>query len=211
MTTRSKLFVWVVAGMLLAATGVGPGQQSAQATAPSESPVSAGATIPYTGSLTDEAGQPVADGAYSFTFDLYAAQTGGGLLWTETQPGVPVRGGSFAAVLGAVNSVPAGLLTGGEQWLAVSVRGPGEDAFTALTPRQLLAPTTAPAGVSPAVGAACPPRPSGGHVDLGNQHSQWSAADRRRTLGEWAPQSQQQQQWSQCVGRQHWWWQCRAW
>lgn len=156
MATRNKLFVWVAAGLLLAATGVGPGQQPAQATSPSESPVAAGGTTPYTGNLTDEAGRPVADGAYSFTFELYAAQTGGGPLWMETQPGVPVRGGSFAAVLGMANRVPAGLLTGVERWLAVDVRGPGDDAFTTLTPRQLLAPTSASAGVSPAAGAACP-------------------------------------------------------
>ena len=65
------------------------------------------------------------------------------MLWTGTQSGVTVRGGSFSASLGSGAGLPKAVLDRKESWLAVSVRGPGEIGFTALEPRQLL-PTTGP-------------------------------------------------------------------
>jgi hypothetical protein len=123
-------------GLLLA---LGPGPQAigtsyalplAQATG--------GATIPYPGRLSDAAGQAVADGAYDLMFTLYDAETGGQQVWAETQPGVAVRGGSFTALLGSVNSIPKEVMEDKGLWLAVAVRGPGESEFTALAPRQML-------------------------------------------------------------------------
>ena len=40
-------------------------------------------TIPYPDRLADEAGQPVTDGVYGFTFAPCDAETGGQSLWSE--------------------------------------------------------------------------------------------------------------------------------
>ena len=105
--------------------------------------------------MTDPAGEPVADGRYAFAFALYAAESGGELLWSEVQEGVTVEGGAFETALGRATPLPAALLEGGARWLALSVRGPGEAAFTALDPRQpLSAASTGQVGA--AAGAACP-------------------------------------------------------
>ncbi|MBN1956209.1 MAG: hypothetical protein JW900_14350 [Anaerolineae bacterium] len=115
-----------------------------------------GITIPYAGRLTDEAGQPVADGAYDLTLSLYDAAFGGTLLWSEVQAGVAVGGGSFTAFLGRVTPLPESILADGSCWLEVAVRGPGADAFTPLSPRQALRPAlpSTQAGVN--AGAPCP-------------------------------------------------------
>jgi hypothetical protein len=115
----------------------------------------ASVTVPYAGRLADEAGQPVMDGTYDFTFALYDAETDGALVWSEVQPGVKVTGGDFAAVLGSVNLVSAATMDGGRRWLAVGVRGPGESAFTALTPRQRLG-AGSPVSTAALAAAACP-------------------------------------------------------
>jgi hypothetical protein len=86
----------------------------------------------------------VADGNYDFTFTLYDAETGGKPLWSETQKGVAVHSGSFATVLGQVNSIPSDLAKG-QGWLEVAVRGPGEANFTSLSPRQRLGSASASA------------------------------------------------------------------
>jgi hypothetical protein len=109
-----------------------------------------GTTIPYAGRLDNGAGQPVAEGAYDFTFALYAAEAGGEPLWSEVQAGVTVKGGAFSVSLGSVTPIPPALLDGQNLWLAVGVRGPGEAGFTALTPRQRVS------AAAPAANAACP-------------------------------------------------------
>ena len=93
----------------------------------------------------------VADGAYDLRFELYAQQTGGELLWAETQAGVPVRGGAFGVALGSVQTIPKETLEGAALWLAVSVRGPGEEDFTMLEPRQRL--SVVPSGLE--VASSC--------------------------------------------------------
>ena len=92
-------------------------------------------TVPYSSRLTDESGRPL-DGVYAFQFALYDAETDGRLLWSETQSGVTVQGGALNVSLGAVTSIPKAVREQKELWLAVSVRGPSETAFTLLTPRQ---------------------------------------------------------------------------
>ena len=124
------------------AKGAAPGR------APSE------ATVPYSGQLSDELGQPVADGAYAFRFELYSAAQGGKLLWSETQSGVAVTGGTFTTQLGRVAALPTSARADG-LWLAVSVRGPDEADFTLLNPRQLIDAAVASAPASPAAAAAC--------------------------------------------------------
>jgi hypothetical protein len=69
------------------------------------------------------------------------------------QRGVAVANGEFLTTLGSVQTIPAAELAGPDRWLAVSVRGPEEAAFTALAPRQRL---DSAVPLSPAVSAACP-------------------------------------------------------
>jgi hypothetical protein len=141
-------FTLLVVAVMLATTGLG-----ADAQVPTTAQGTAGVTVPYPGWLSDAEGQPVADGAYELRFALYAAATGGQPLWTETQTGVAVRGGTFAVVLGSVAPIPSAVLGGGARWLEVSVRGLGEVAFTTLEPRQEVQ-TAAPAAVRQASSCA---------------------------------------------------------
>ena len=157
MFTRKGLFIVLVVSAIMLAAGVGSQMVSTAHAVPQ---AGAGIAIPYSGRLNDEAGQPVPDGAYDFTFALYDAQANGMPLWSETQKSVPVKGGAFAASLGAVTPIAANVLGGDERWLAVSVRGPGETNFTALTPRQSLN------AVSPAAPAA-PSALSCAHTHVG--------------------------------------------
>lgn len=176
MSTKRILLVVLVASGVMLAVGIGPRiAGSAQALPPVQDPAPVGAcpecsrgvTIPYPGRLSDEAGQPVADGAYDLTFALYDAETGGKPLWSEVQERVTVKGGAFVVSLGSINPIPSEVLdgstgltaSGGARWLAVGVRGPGESGFTALTPRQRLSavsPATPASPAAPANGAACP-------------------------------------------------------
>jgi len=153
MSNKKVLIVVLAASLLALAVGVGfqvVGSAQASLAVPKAS--QAGMTIPYTGRLTNEAGQPVADGAYDFTFALYEAQTGGEPLWAEVQEGVTVEEGRFVASLGRVRPIPESVLSNSERWVSVAVRGPGESDFNVLSPRQQLS-TVAPA--SPAAGPAC--------------------------------------------------------
>lgn len=86
--------------------------------------------------MSDEAGKPFADGGYDFAFALYQTETGAEALWSEVQEGVPVRAGVLSTMLGEAEALPSEPLDTNAQWLEVSVRGPREDDFTRLTPRQ---------------------------------------------------------------------------
>ena len=152
MSTKRTALVFLVASVVLLAAGIGP-QHPAAAFALPLSP--SGGTIPYPGRLNDATGQPVTDGAYDFTFALYAAETGGEPLWSEEQRGVAVQGGTFLVSLGRTQAIPSPLLSRLEMWLEIAVRGPGEASFTALAPRQAVStPLTFPS--SPKAGGACP-------------------------------------------------------
>jgi hypothetical protein len=153
MKVQRVLFPVLVAGVLLLAVSIGPGAGQPARALPASNAEPAGATLPYAGRLNDEAGRPVADGAYDFTFTLYDAVVGGSPLWSEMQQGVAVAKGEFLTSLGRAEPLPAAALAGPNRWLAVGVRGPGEAGFTALAPRQSLdsiSPTSATAG------ATCP-------------------------------------------------------
>jgi hypothetical protein len=148
---KPKLFSSIASIFVLAALVVllpSASRAVAQRPAPAEG------TISYSGRLSNDASQPVADGMYAFSFALYDAANGGNLLWSETQTGVAVKDGAFTALLGSATPLPteARISRG---WLAVGVRGPGETDFTALAPRQPMN-TAAPASPSsPTVDAAC--------------------------------------------------------
>lgn len=132
----ASIFVFAVLVVLL------PNVSGAVAQAPA--PTSE--TISYSGRLDNDAGQPVADGMYAFSFSLYDAANGGNLLWSETQTKVAVRGGDFTAWLGNATPLPKEARVS-PAWLSVSVRGPADQNFTALSPRQRIntaAPDPAP-------------------------------------------------------------------
>ena len=94
----------------------------------------AGAAIPqlmkFQGKVTDAVGAPL-NGNYDITFRIYDAQTGGVLLWSETQIGVPVTEGVFGVLLG--NVTPLDLPFDQPYWLAMEINNDGE-----MTPRQAI-------------------------------------------------------------------------
>jgi hypothetical protein len=152
MSTKRVLTIVLVASALLLVLGVG---SRVAHTARALPPAQAGVSVPYSGSLADEAGQPVADGVYAFTFALYEAESGEEPLWTEAQEGVTVQGGAFTALLGSATPLPKETLDSGARWLEVSVRGPGEAGFTLLSPRQELSAVAPASLTSPSAGPAC--------------------------------------------------------
>ncbi len=156
MTTKRIALVILVTSAMLLAVGAGPGVAGTVHALP---PKSGEETIPYAGRLSDDAGQPVAEGSYAFAFALYDTPTGGEPLWSEVQEGVVVKGGSFSVSLGNVIPIPPALLDGQTLWLAVGVRGPQETEFTALDPRQQVsaaAPNSIRSPSGTAAAAACP-------------------------------------------------------
>lgn len=60
--------------------------------------------IRYQGQATDAQGIPL-EGAYTLTLALYATQTGGTALWTETHSSITLSGGHFSVLLGSVTSL----------------------------------------------------------------------------------------------------------
>jgi len=151
-TKRIALTILVASAVLLA-VGAGPGAGQPARALPESSAGSARTTIPYAGRLSDEAGQPVVEGAYDLAFALYTVESGGELLWSEVQTGVVVKGGAFAVSLGSVTPIQPAALGSQTLWLAVGVRGPGDAGFAPLNPRQRVS-AAAPAGA--AANAACP-------------------------------------------------------
>ena len=156
MSIKRVLLAVLVASAVVLAFGIGSGRAGVAQDLPLPAQVDQETpTIPYAGALSDPAGQPVADGLYDFSFAVYATETGGESIWSEVQGGVAVADGVFDVALGRAAVVPATVLDGSARWLAVAVRGPGEAAFTALSPRQPLSvASTAPD--SPSAALACP-------------------------------------------------------
>jgi hypothetical protein len=151
---RSNRRVLVVLVIAIIVLGLGAGV--AQALPPAQQETAAGLTIPYAGHLTGDAGNTVPDGSYAFTFALYDSASGGTLLWSEVQEGIVVKDGDFVASLGRVQPISAALMSGGERWLEVAVRGPDAAAFTALAPRQQLQAAAPAAGAGVSQAAPCP-------------------------------------------------------
>jgi hypothetical protein len=114
---------------------------------------SAGITIPYSGQLTGDNGEPVADDLYDFTFAIYDVAEGGNLVWSEAQAGVSVQGGVFTVILGSVNPVPDSMSE--EGWLEVNVRGPQDKAAATLFPRQQLSAVSPSSLSGKTAGSTC--------------------------------------------------------
>ena len=84
-------------------------------------------TMSFQGVLTDANGQKVADNDYTLTFKLYDVETGGTVLWQETQT-VPVSEGIFNVILGS--NTPLNLTFHKQYWLGVTI-----DSGSELAPR----------------------------------------------------------------------------
>jgi hypothetical protein len=90
-------------------------------------------TVSFQGFLTDNAGDPVADGTYNFVFGLWNVPTGGTFpLWTETQNGVQVTNGIYNVQLGSQTAFGA-LDFNQSLWLSVSVNTQVQTPRTPLT------------------------------------------------------------------------------
>ena len=85
-------------------------------------------TLGYQGLVLKSDGTPVT-GLQSITFSLFASETGGTALWTETQQ-LGLSNGFYATQLGSVTPIPASVLDGSVLSLEVSI---GNEV---LTPRQ---------------------------------------------------------------------------
>jgi hypothetical protein len=119
MSTRSVLFPAVLA--LFGATACLQAQ---------------GTAFTYQGQLIN--GTNPATGNYDFRLQLYDAGTGGNLLaGPVTNVAVGVTNGLFTMLI----DFGPGIFTGGSNWLHLGVRTNGGGAFSALLPRQQLAPT----------------------------------------------------------------------
>ncbi len=79
-------------------------------------------TLNAEGVLSSSGGGPVADGSYSATFALYAAQAGGSPVWSEAGVAVNTKGGQFSLVLGAKTPLAATTVSAAsELWLGMAV------------------------------------------------------------------------------------------
>jgi hypothetical protein len=77
-------------------------------------------TLSYQGVLSDSLGNPKPDGAYSFTFRLYQASSGGTALWTE-QKALLVNRGLFQTALGDVVALGPSIRFDRPYWLGIQV------------------------------------------------------------------------------------------
>jgi hypothetical protein len=79
----------------------------------------------YQGLLTDQNGNPVADGDYDMVFTIYDHETTGNALWSQTFSSVnavQVAGGQFTVYLGGTgNQIRPDAFTGAPRWLGVKV------------------------------------------------------------------------------------------
>lgn len=82
--------------------------------------------------LNPTTGQPVTNGAYGMSFNLYNVASGGSPLWSESKQ-VNTTDGLFATMLGSVNPLNTDPFNGQQLYLGIAVGGDPE-----ATPRQPL-------------------------------------------------------------------------
>lgn len=87
----------------------------------------------FQGKLLDPATNEPRNGAFTMTFRVYAAPTGGTALFTETQTGVNVANGVFSVQIGSVTALSPTLFSGASAYLSVQVSPDSE-----MAPRQQL-------------------------------------------------------------------------
>ncbi len=73
------------------------------------------------GVLLSSGGGAAADGNYSANIAIYAAETGGAAVWTESGVTLAVKGGQFSLLLGAKTPLSAAALSLPAAWLGVQV------------------------------------------------------------------------------------------
>ncbi len=81
------------------------------------------------GRATDNVGNPVSNGAHTFTFRIFNVPAAGAALWTEGPLGITTAGGLFTHQLGSSTPLPIGGFIGGffqdenQLWLEIEVDG----------------------------------------------------------------------------------------
>ena len=88
-------------------------------------------------------GNPMPDGVYKVTFNLYNVDTGGTSLWSETK-NVNVTDGVFSTNMGDVTPLTADLFNGQALWLGLTVESDAE-----ASPRQQITVVPYAAGLMP--------------------------------------------------------------
>ncbi len=114
---RSLLAICTLAVLVLAA-----------ASAPARGQSGAPDLIPFQGYLTDDAGDPLADGTYALTFKLYTVSSGGSATWTEAHTGgneIQVTDGLFHVLLGSIQSL-SGITFEQQLYLGITVESDPE-------------------------------------------------------------------------------------
>jgi hypothetical protein len=79
--------------------------------------------IGYQGKITDNSGNPVANGSYGMRFRIYTAQSGGTLLWDSGTHATTVSAGVFNVMLGESPHPPLTLTFDQDYWLLVTFDG----------------------------------------------------------------------------------------
>jgi len=87
--------------------------RSAEKSAPNE--------LSYQGFLADALGEDGITATLEMTFKIFADETGGTELWSETHPAVEVTHGLFSVLLGSLTPIPGGMLDGSTMWLQTEV------------------------------------------------------------------------------------------
>ncbi len=125
--------VIALAALVLGAARVGALNGLMASAAPAAGP--SFTTINYQGRLADSGGNPInnTNPGIGMTFALYAQESGGSPVWTETHANVPVSNGLFSVRLGSVNALSTDVLTG-DRWLGIQA---GTDPE--MSPREKLA------------------------------------------------------------------------
>ncbi len=77
----------------------------------------------YQGRVTDNGGNPVADGSYNMRFRIYTAQSGGTLLWDSGTHSTTTSGGVFNVMLGEAPHPALALAFDQDYWLLVTFDG----------------------------------------------------------------------------------------
>ncbi|HZS45939.1 MAG TPA: hypothetical protein VFC63_12620, partial [Blastocatellia bacterium] len=105
--------------------------------ADNNSPVCQDQSFTYQGRLTDRSAS--ANGVYQMQFTLFDAATGGNQIGsTVANNNVVVTAGIFNV---PINVISATAFDGSDRYLDVQVKRPADASYTALTPRQKIAPT----------------------------------------------------------------------
>jgi len=137
----------LVAGTMLLAAAASPAQEAVTTTAPvSVVPH----LIKFSGALPNA---PAKAEMVDVKFSLYAAQTGGEALWTETQQVSLDPSGKYSVLLGSVSALPSSAFANGQaRWIGVTLSGEQESARTILvaTPYSLKASDSETLGGHPA-------------------------------------------------------------